>query len=406
MRAITRTRTTTLVVAALAAASMAVTSLALGQTGEVTVEQGVVRLHLGDNDHAPDRDYFRFDAGNAMSGYTPGAEQDISTTNGCRLDETGPVMALSSNAGHVGFKDDTIGVRINGSQGVPCGQVNDLTERLSISLGPDLDEMAIDYAEIDLGAKFDVTIEFDLYLDGSFVGSPDPVVCIGSDCGPDSKDRDNVRKIIEGFTFDTIEMRVSESTPSAAFSLEGGADLTVPGPLGTTLGTNDTLFRVVRTYDGQIDCGDTISDGDGMTTPFASFTRYENTDGSTCLLKPYDFETVFDNGVEEVRFDPDDDTQPAAYSGVLTFLPEDGTAPFSIDGLEYDPEGDGTFILMQWCDEPLVVDSGGNVTSDPLPPGETWCILSTTSVTLGGSPVTFQTTWDVYGEDDPNFRPR
>ncbi len=314
------------------------------------------------------------------------------------------MLALSSNAGHVGFKDDAIGVRIGGSQGVPCSQVNALAEQLTASLGPDLEGAAIDYAEIDLGAKFDVTIEFDLYLDGEFVGNPTPVVCLGSDCGPDAKDRDNVRKIISGFVFDTITMRVSPTTPSAAFSLEGGADGTMAGPVGASLGTTDTLFRVVRTYDGQLFCGDTISLGDGTTVPQASFTRYNNTDGSTCFLKPYDFDVIFDAGQQEVQFDPDG-TQPAAYSGELTFLPEVGTAPFSIDGLEYDADGDGVFVLMQWCDEPLVVDGSGNVTSDPLPAGETWCILSSNSVTLGGAPVLFQTTWTVYGEDDPNFRP-
>ena len=405
MRARTRVRITVAAATAIVGATLAITGLALGQPSEVTLEQGILRLHLGDDDHLPDRDYARFDAGTAATGYTAGPEQDISTTSGCKIAESGPVMALSSNAGHVGLKSDAIGVRIGGSQGVPCSQVNGVAEQLTVALGPELDGSAIDYAEIDLGAKFDVTIEFDLYLDGVPVGSPAPVVCAGSDCGPDSKDRDNVRKIIDGFVFDAITMRVSPTTPSAAFSLEGGADGTVAGPVGASLGTADTLFRVVRTYDGQLNCGDTISLGDGMTVPKASFTRYNNTDGSPCLLKPYDFEVIFDAGQEEVRFDPDG-PQPAAYSGQLTFLPEVGTAPFTIDGLEYDADGDGVYALMQWCTEPLAVDGSGNVTSDPLPPGETWCILAANSVTLGGAPVLFQTTWDVYGEDDPNFRPR
>jgi len=231
MRAM-RKNTAIVVATALVAGTLAITGLASGQPTEVTVEQGILRLHLGDNDHLPDRDYARFDSGTAATGYTPGPEQDISTTAGCKIEEDGPVMALSSNAGHVGFKDDAIGVRIGGPQGVPCGQVNDLAEQLTLSLGPDLEGAAIDYAEIDLGAKFDVTIEFDLYLDGDFVGSPAPVVCTDTDCGPDAKDRDNVRKIITGCEFDAITMRVSPTTPSAAFSLEGGADGTMAGPVG------------------------------------------------------------------------------------------------------------------------------------------------------------------------------
>lgn len=392
-------------VAAVIGATVVLTGLAFGSTGEVVLEQGVLRLHLGNDDNTPDRDYFRFDAGNETAGYVAGTEQAITISGGCRITVAGPVANLTSNAGHVGLKANAIGVRIGGSQGVPCSQVNGQAEVLTLSLGTDLDGSVMDYAEIDLGAKFDVTIEFDLYEDGVHVGNPAPVVCNLSDCGPDSKDRDNVRKVIDGFQFDTIVMSVSATTPDAAFSLEGGGDLTAAGPLGTTLGTNDSLFRVVQVFDGQLDCGDTITEGDGTTTPEAVFTRYNNTDGSACFLKPYNFSTTFDGSNELVSFLPEG-PQPAAYSGLLTFLPENGTAPFSIDGLEYDDDGDGAFVLMQWCDEPLVVDGSGTVTSDPLPPGETWCILGSTSVTQGGSPVFFQTTWEVYGEDDPIIRLR
>jgi hypothetical protein len=49
-----------------------------------------------------------------------------------------------------------------------------------------------------------------------------------------------------------------------------------------------------------------------------------------------------------------------------------------------------------------VFDATGVVTAASLPAGETWCIASETTVGEGTGQV--ETTWQVWGHDDPNFK--
>lgn len=401
--------------------SVGFTGQAVGQPSGVSIEQGVLRLHLG-----PDSDYFRFDPADGSGGFSVGTTQPVGPPAGnCQIGVNGPLVSLTPNAGSIGIFDDALGVRNGGSQGTPCGQLNN-TENMTLALVDDpsrsddeLAGMAVDFAEIDVEIKFDAMLKAELSLGGV---SPEAVVLdctpAGSDCGRDSGDGDNFRWLLrrsDGENFNQIVFSLIPTQPNAAASLEGGADGTaacatsscdpdnpsgVPS-LGEMLGTTDSLFHIVQEFDGTLDCGQTVTAGNGTTVPSAEVTRLDNTDGSACVPKPYNLDATA-APFEEVSFAPSGPAQPAAYLVTITFLPTTAEADGLHTGIDYDKDGSGVFVPVQWC-EAVQTNSSGAVIGATLPTGETYCIVSETTSVSGTANT--QTEWFLYGEDDPNFRP-
>ena len=277
-----------------------------------------------------------------------------------------------------------------------------------------------------------------------------------SDSGPDAGAADNCRWILEDvIPFDSFVMTAG----LGEFSLEGGTDGTAAATpdIESEYGSDSLFF--LTDIDGILDCGDMVSTGDGFTAPEGVFTRLLNVDGSDCIPKPYTLSSSFllgEEGEEDDRnivdFFPEGD-QDAQYSARLTSLPYMAPTDQMLPTIEYDPDGEGTlpYRLMQWCQTAeitYVADDGGDLvqdletglierligpadnlaTSDPtddthpvLPSGETWCIADMETRVFNGSVDTLadgtkkdsndpdyagklQTTWWVYGEDDPGFR--
>lgn len=396
------------------------TRQAVGQPPGIMIEQGVLRLHLG-----ADSDYFRFDPADGAGGFSVGTVQPVGPPSGkCQLTVAGPLISLTA-IGSIGIFDDGLGVRISGSQGAPCGQLNN-TEQMSMALVDDptrtddeLAGMVMDFGEVDVELKFDAVLQADLLRDGVLQDSV-LLDCspAGSDCGPDSADGDNFRWLLQasnGETFDQIVFSLIATQPNAAGSLEGGADGTAAcvtascdpdnpsstPSLGEILSTNDSLFHIVQQFDGTLDCGQTITEGSGTTVPLAEVTRLDNTDGSACVPKPYNLDATA-APFEEVSFAPSGPAQSAAYLVTITFLPTTAEADGLHTGIDYDKDGSGAFVPVQWC-EAVQTNASGAVIGATLPAGETYCIVSeTTSVTGTGNT---QTEWFLFGEDDPNFRP-
>ncbi|MDP3984629.1 MAG: hypothetical protein Q8Q52_06485, partial [Acidimicrobiia bacterium] len=99
--------------------------------------------------------------------------------------------------------------------------------------------------------------------------------------------------------------------------------------------------------------------------------------------------------------------QAAAYEATLTFGPETATNPVTTGKLEYDQfENDAIgFEAMQWCeDDPYVTIPGVGASIEPtlIPDGQTWCIVSETTIIFSGTKT--QTTWEAVGVGDPKFR--
>jgi hypothetical protein len=369
-----------LVTVAALAAAVALTSApsAVGQTVEIggLGEAGVLRLKLGATDH------WRFEPvqGSAVT-------QGIANSSGCKVDQSAWTLVSLSATGRSafpGFVSDGFGAGGRGEgNGEPCGRI-DPGQSLSIQLDTALDGTLIDFAELDLEAKFGVTIRVERRLDGQLVGFDEHDPSELNDDGPDSGDGDNYRiRVPEtGMSaFDEIMLKPVGTT--GAVSLEGGADGTaaLPGGLAATElgGTTDSVFHLIEA-DGVLDCGDTVTEG-GSGEPTTSITRGDNADGSTCELIAYAIDTRVEEGQQFVTFRKDLSSEPmATFTSTTTWVLEDAEMPVPATQISYfDDEG---FHDMKWCLEDE--DEDGN---PDLPPRngeiggtEFWCITSQEAV--------------------------
>jgi hypothetical protein len=400
-----RTRTRPRIVAALVtvgalAAAIALTSVpaAVGQTVEIggLGEAGVLRLKLGATDH------WRFEPvqGSAIT-------QGIANSNGCKLNQSAWTLVSLTATGrsaYPGFVSDGLGTGGAGEgSGQPCGRV-DPGQSLSMKLDTALDGTLIDFAEIDLEAKFGVTIRVERRLDGQLVGFREYDPSELNDDGPDSGDGDNFRlRVPETGTsaFDEIVLKPVGTT--GAVSLEGGADGTtaLPGGLAETElgGTTDSVFHLIEA-DGVLDCGDTVTEG-ASGQPSTSITRGDNADGSTCELIAYAIDTRVEGGQQFVTFRKDLSSQPmATFRSTTTWVLEDAEMPVPPTQISYfDDEG---FHDMKWCLKDT--DHDGNPNLPPRNAGfdgtEFWCITSQESV-LDESTGKITVTEGEFGLGDP-----
>jgi hypothetical protein len=395
-----RRRILLVVVATGALATAAWVAPAIGEEAAVVVDRGVVRLQMT---AAGDRITY-----DPLSGSDQ--IQHLGVSTGCTMSTSGAsVMKISASSASPskspvpGLKDHRLGVGQKGEgTGEPCTRINkDLGQALTftLDLGPN---MAIDYAEIDINFKYNGEAGWRIFYQGDQVAAG-TLACTGSDCGPDSGADDNKRLILGNFDttpgrtlFDRIELTAT-TPPNGAISVEGGQDPDERGPLGMSLGTFDTVFRVVEVFDGELDCGDGFTESESGVV--GSFFRLDNFGGATCSPKPYNAEASAEDGT--VYFAPSGSEQDARYRGTLTFGERAATNPIT-NRLEYDPEDDGSFKVVPWCDSvtydgepPVVIDA-------EVPDGDTWCITGESTVVASPGYVT--TTWSVFGYGDPKFQ--
>ena len=365
---------------------------ALGD-GPITTDVGTLRLQLNSS-----VDRVIFDP------IAPGPDvvQNLSQTN-CKL-ASNNLLSITGSTTQVnkqpfaGLKDHRIGVGQRGEgTGEPCARINQsLGQSLTVQPIGVLDGMAIDYAELDLGFKFDGVATLVLSRGGVEISdSPITVECnLLSDCGPDSGGNDNVRVVLDvSEPFDTIV--ISTDTIGGAVSLEGG--------LG---GTGDTFFHLVEAFDGEIDCLESVTLGSGNATNH--ITRGNDTNGG-CKGPTDGLLFNFDSGVDESgRLFVDFVTEPVAGSAVSQFLEVitwTYASPPAVPGnaqqktLFYDDHVGAGERVMPWClIEPRV---GGTLPpgldpTDVLPGDHTSCLIDSDShVTLTGAWVKVDTVYNI-----------
>jgi hypothetical protein len=386
-----------------AAAASSATTGADVTSGDLGLpDGGVIRLRIdgisGSNPGA--QNWFRHDAPDGSGGYTPGVPAPISVQS-CIATTSGVMdVTAAPNNGKLGLFETGLGVQVpNEGRGIPCGRVDGLAQALTLEPAIPGSAALFDFAELDIEGKFGVTVRAELYL-GDTLAGVETLATGAADSGPDSGDGDNFRWRIPAADapltlFDRLVLRVDPSTPSGAFSLEGGGDGTAaePGGLGEALGTTDTLFHLVDA-DGTIGCGGEASAG-GDGTPGAEVARLDNLlgDSGDCKPIPYALRTGTDGGIQSVllakELGEQADLMPA-FTLAITWEPEPAEYPLGRT-TEID-SGDGPAPL-QWCD---------GSTAEPVPPeGQVWCLAHQSTEVVGDGLIAV--TESLYGAGDPRF---
>jgi hypothetical protein len=348
---------------------------------------GVVQLHLGN-----DGEYVKFQPPSS-SGQLP--TQQAITSKKCVATLPSLLKITPQPAppeGAVGLFDHGIGVSTSGEgTGTPCGRVDGPSQALTLSLAGPLAGKLISFAELDIEGKFNVTVLARAFEGTTLVGTALLKTGTNSDSGPDSGDGDNYRWRIEPRgPFDTLVLSVDPSTPGGAFSLEGGADGTAPDPLGTVLGTNDSLFQL-EGFTGVLDCGQTAPTVGGSGSPAATLARGQNT---ACQKVSYLLRTADNGGVQSVLLEKVlGDQLRANFTMTIVWDPEPASNPLRATKIDYDGDGGNPPQPVVWC---------GGTTDAPIPvTGQAWCLTSQQAALAGGGKV--QLTERFFGFGDPRW---
>ena len=311
-------------------------------------------------------------------GYTP-----VNPSSGFNLMALSSTPSPGSKVGYLTSSSSRYGLGVNntgvGEGTGKCTQINNYATRevLDLSLqnaaGQAMSGKYIDYTELDIEAKFNATINVELWKDGVQVGS-ESISCTTSDCGPDSSDGDNfrVRVPASGTTlFDQIKLYATGPS-GGAVTLEAGGDGTlaygagdagVTG-LGETKNTKDSLFHVVQLGEGVLDCG-----GNSVATEGAAvtLTRLDggdptvNPDGTPCIPINYDL-TRSGNTVDFIK-DAAQDPSASFKVEVNAWNPEPAANP--IPASMVSPPTTPEEIV--WCD--------GTAADPTMPDGHYWCLI-------------------------------
>lgn len=356
------------------------------------------------------------------------ATQDITTKNNDCLSvsfddpDGADLLNVDAIGGQLGEVKNGLGVKsANDGAGEPCGRVEaDDGEALSVMLGSDLADYTMTAIDLDLELKFGATVVVEYLHDGQLVDSDTFDPSDASDDGPDSNDGDNYRYFYRpDGSFDEVILKPIVG----AMSLEGGADGTENSSnLDTT--RNSSQFEVIKTFDGEITCGDEVTiseagvDVSGVVTmhsmefdPEGEQTLDWYTTG--CLLKLYN-DDVTDT---ELFFLPELEDTSARYTLEVTALNQAvTTSNGQVTSLimDYSPSGDFNVDSkgLQACEgQPNLDESSAGYTAfweqadvGLLPAGETACYYSATVTPT--APGQGTEVWGIYFEDDPGFSAR
>lgn len=314
----------------------------------------------------------------ASCSYTP-----VSPSSGFNLMALSSSPSPGSKVGYLTSSSSRYGLGVNNT-GVnegsgKCTQINNYASRevLDLSLqnaaGQAMSGKYIDYMELDIEAKFNATINVEMWKDGVQVGA-ETISCTSSDCGPDSSDGDNFRVRVPA-TGETLfdQIKLYATGPSGgAVTLEAGADGTlaygagdaeVTG-LGETKGTKDSLFHIVQLGEGVLDCG-----GNNLATEGAAVTLTRNSgegpafnpDGTPCIPINYDL-TRSGNTVDFIK-DAAQDPNASFTVEVNAWEPESAVNPIPASTVFPPAEGE----LIVWCD--------GTAAEPTMPDDHYWCLI-------------------------------
>ena len=318
-----------------------------------SIDAGIILLSTGPDDRDNWVRYYADPAaavdaeGNFDVDAFTGESQSIDLSR-CAVDTDNSILHLtqSPEGRGLGLVDNGFGTRERNNCSTSNGQV-EFGHTVTISLGDNFKSPSssegqyiygIDRAEIDIEGKQNAALLYRLDQSdgGSFHTLP---LRPSSDNGPDAGLSDNIIKVIEpdgdATSFASITLAPGPATSSRALiSVEGGGDAgggAYPCPSDEScvrdeLGVTQTLFSVVKLFDGVLGCdpnNSTATAGganEGGPALDAGLERTENWKLSECTLIPF----VFQIDQDSVYFDYfDQDEQGAQFIVRIAWDPAD-----------------------------------------------------------------------------------
>jgi hypothetical protein len=371
-------------------------------------EVGVLRLHLAGSGGT-----FTFTPTGATA---PTATQAITATSKCAASTVGPLATLTSVGGTegLGLVSNGLGVRQKNGCSTAEGRTGG-TERLTLTLGPSFDDdVFVADAELDVEGKFNASLR------ASLDGAP-PVsrpLLSASDNGPDSGVGDNDRVLLSATQADVEPFRaMTLSASPGELSFEGGGDGTYAqyqssgrvGPIGTALGTADSVFQLMRIHDFTDDlfCQETRNAAViGGSATAAEVSRLANDGGQECeevgvTLEILDEGVWLDKGTTGVNTGT-----PQAVNAMveIAWTAQPAEVPLPAREINFDPADPSGWETVQWCDswDPVnqiaVHPADNRFPSGVLP----WCLVDENAVLQDdGTVVQVQ---HYHGDGDPMWR--
>jgi hypothetical protein len=345
-------------VAAVATGVVAFNSSVSPVAGEGPVQQledvGVLRLHLSGTTRS-----VTFTPTGASQ---PSVTQPIAVTSKCGASTSDPLLTLTGEGGThgLGLVTNGLGVRQKNTCSSAEGRVSG-SEKVTIALGTSFDDdVVIVDAELDIEGKFNAS------LIASLDGEPaiNRTLLSSSDNGPDSGVGDNDRVLLSTQQPDVAPFRaLTLSAQGGELSLEGGGDASYVqyaasgkvGPIGTSLGTADTILRLIRSREFAHDlfCEETRNAAlIGGSATSAVVTRLPNDGGQECEDVGVTFEiddegVLLDKGTTGIN---SGDPQFVNALVEIVWAPQDAAVPLPNREINFHPDEDpDDFETVQWC---------------------------------------------------------
>jgi hypothetical protein len=390
-----------------AASVAALTSSVSPAAGEGPIQQleevGLLRLDLTGS-----AGKFTFTPAGAAA---PTDTQSISVNGKCAASASGtPMLAsLTSVGGTLGLVTHGLGVRQKNTCGPAEGRFSG-DEMVTVALGSFFgSDVLVADAELDVEGKFNASV--DVSLDGADAINRS-LVSSSSDNGPDSGVGDNDRVLLSDEQSDVEPFRtMTLSAPTGEVSLEGGGDGSYAqysaagkvGDIGQSLGTADTIFRLVRRHEfaGHLFCEESRTDTViGGSATSAEVTRLANDGGQECedvgvTLEIRDEGVFLDKGTTGLETG-----EPQAVNALvdIVWAPQAATVPLPPRQINLDPGNPNSqFQPVQWC------LSWDPVTETAVHPANVpWCLVEE-EVELQGDGTVVQAQ-RYHGDGDPLWK--
>ena len=390
-----------LIVASSAAIAVSTARAQSGSPGATSSDAGLLRLHLSNS-------------GSSVSYSGPldvPASQPITISGSCGVTTSGSLLQFTPNGGTqgLGIVGNGLGVRTKNNCSTSSGRIGG-SESLTVALGSAFGHnVRVDVAELDIEGKHDA--DLGVALDGGATVTDH--LSDSSDDGPDSGVRDNDRVVIKD---DFASLKLSGI--GGEVSLEGGGDGTFAqylaahavGPIGKSIGTADTIFKLTRTFDHAVDCKQSVmATVIGGTARSARFDRGLN-DGATTPDDCEDIGVTFqilDVGVRLAKSTSGLETgaEQAVNARVeIVWAPQTAQVPLPPRQINFVFDTDPlAFENVKWC---AGFDSTGDVIHPPDSRFESgvlpWCLISEDVKLLADGRVKQVQIYD--GSGDPMWR--